>query len=82
MEALDNFIIKLLTVIVNPLINLMFAAALVYFLWGVVQYIKGADSEPARETGREHIMWGLVGMFIMVAAVGIIMVARRTIFGR
>lgn len=80
MEALDNFILRLVTVIVNPLIQLMFAAALVYFLWGVVKYIKDADSESAREEGRRHILWGLVGLFIMVAVYGIILVVRRTVF--
>ena len=58
-------------IIVNPLIALMFGLALIYFLWGVFQYYLHGDSEDSRKTGAQHILWGLVGMMIMVSAFGI-----------
>lgn len=69
---------KVITVIVNPLITLMFAVALVYFLFGVFQFVQNADSEDAREPGKQHIMWGIIGMFIMVAVFGIIRIVLDT----
>lgn len=74
----NAFLTKLVDTIVNPFIVLMFAAAVVYFLWGVFNYVKGAGSETDRETGGKHIMWGVVGMFIMVSVYGIIKVALNT----
>lgn len=75
---LNTFLARLVDTIVNPLIVLMFAAAVVYFLWGVFNYIKGAASDSDRKTGAQHILWGVVGMFIMVSVYGIIKVALNT----
>jgi len=57
--------------ILNPLIAVMFAAALVYFFYGVAAYIWNPDNEEARENGRHAMLWGVVGMFIMVSVFGI-----------
>jgi hypothetical protein len=57
--------------IINPTIALIFAAGLLVFLWGVVQFIWHSDDETARTTGKMHMIWGIVGMFIMVAWFGI-----------
>ena len=68
----DKLIHNFNRVIFNPIIVLLFAVALLVFLWGVFQYVKGADSEDARSTGALHIWWGLIGMVIMVSAFGIL----------
>lgn len=78
MQSLNEFLAKFADAIVNPLIVLMFAVALVYFLWGVFNYIKGAGSETDRETGGKHILWGVIGMFIMISVWGILRVALNT----
>jgi hypothetical protein len=81
MPTLTSFIGKLATVVVNPLIKLMFAAALIVFLWGVFTYVKNADNADERETGRSHIIWGLVGMLIMVSVFTIIDIALNSVYG-
>ena len=62
---------KIKSEILNPLIGLMFAIALVYFLWGVFQFITKSDDPAKAEEGRMHMVWGVVGMFIMFSAFGI-----------
>jgi len=79
--TVDQFILNLATVILNPLIKLMFAVALVVFLWGIIEYIKGAGSPDSREQGTRHILWGLVGLFIMVSVYGILTLFKNTLFG-
>ncbi len=79
MKAALAFIHKVNEIIINPLIVLIFAAAVLVFLWGVFQYIKGADSESERATGRNHILAGVFGMFIMVSVFGIINLILNTI---
>lgn len=65
-------------VIVNPLIVLMFSVALVVFLWGVREYIAGADNPEVRSKGAQHIMWGIIGMGIMVMSFSIIRIVLGT----
>lgn len=60
------------TSIVNPIIAFFMAAATVVFIWGVVEMIMGAENEEARTIGKRHIVWGLLGLFIMIAAGAII----------
>jgi uncharacterized membrane protein YidH (DUF202 family) len=76
----SQFITKLAQEIINPIILLLVGFALIVFLWGVVEYIRGADSSGARETGREHMIWGIIGLFIMVAAYTILKILTKTIF--
>jgi hypothetical protein len=58
-------------VIINPLIFFLFALAMVYFLYGVAQYLIAQDNEEVRETSKSHMVWGLLGLFVMVAVFGI-----------
>lgn len=69
---------KITGLIVNPLIVVMFAAALIGFLWGIKTYITNADDHEARMKGATHIMWGLVGMLIMIAAFTLVRIVLNT----
>lgn len=64
--------------ILNPIIGLLFLVALLTFLWGLIELIAKAGSEDARQSGRRNIMWGIVGMFIMIAVYGIIRIILNT----
>jgi len=70
--------------ILNPLIKLGFVVALVYFFWGVVMYLKDRNNGSilGGEKGKDssHILWGLLGLLIMVSAFGI-MSAIKNILG-
>lgn len=58
--------------IVNPLIYFLFAIALLYFLYGVLVFILNADDESKRDIGKKHMLWGIIGLFIMVSVYGIL----------
>jgi len=57
--------------IINPIIGFMFAVAVAMFLYGIVEYIYGADNEEKREVGKRHIIYGIIGIFVMVGVFGI-----------
>ena len=59
------------TFIINPIIGFMFAVAVAMFLYGIVEYIYGADNEEKREVGKRHIIYGIIGIFVMVGVFGI-----------
>jgi len=68
--ALNQLVGKIVGIL-NSLITLLFALATVYFFWGIVQLIAGAGEPKAIETGKLHILWGIIGMTIMLSAWGI-----------
>lgn len=80
MEAIQTLVGKMATYIINPILLLIFGAGVVVFVWGLVQYlyelnIKGEQSDE----GKKHMLWGLVGMFIMAAALTIIKIISNSI---
>ncbi len=73
------FLAKINQFILNPIILLMFAVALVVFLWGVLGYIRNADNPKLRGEGQQSMLWGIVGMFVMFGVYGIIKIVLNTI---
>ncbi len=76
--TLDELLGKVNAKIVNPAIEFAFIVALVVFLFGVLEFIRGANSEEKRKKGRDHIMWGIVGFLIMFGVWGIIEILVNT----
>ena len=60
--------------VLTPLVRLLFALALIVFLWGIIEYVAQAENETARKTGKDHMLWGLIGLAIMVGVNGIVWV--------
>lgn len=55
------------------LVPLVFALALIAFLWGIFNYfIAGGADEEKRSTGKTFMIWGFVGFFVMVSVWGIV----------
>lgn len=78
MREAYNFVERLNEVILYPLIALLMGLALLIFLYGCYEYISHSAESSARETGQAHILWGIVGMFIMLVAYGILGIAANT----
>jgi hypothetical protein len=80
MNATDLPIVqKLFTVVVNPAVRLIFAAAVFYFAFGVFTYIRKSGDSTSRAEGANHILWSTVGIFIMISVWGIIAVLQRSL---
>ena len=78
MSVLYTFLGKIVTQIVNPLILLLTAVAVIVFAWGLFEFVWRAGDDKAREDGRRAILWGLVGFVIIFGAYGIINLALGT----
>ena len=78
-SAITVFVGKINRRIVNPLIYFMFAAALAYFIYGVVDFLINSASAGEKNTGKQHMIWGLIGMFIMFAVFGILKLIENTL---
>lgn len=80
MNALDIPVVqKFFEVIVDPAIRLLFAAAIVYFIYGVYSYVRNSGDSEARTDGANHILWSTIGLFIMVSVWGIIGILQSTV---
>lgn len=72
---------RIITNVLNPLIYLLIGVAIVVFLWGVIEFIAKADDAEGRETGRRHLVWGLVGLAIIFSVFGIMNLVQNTVVG-
>lgn len=55
----------------NTLIGLLFIAATLVFLWGVVMFIAGSADPAKRDKAKGIMTWGIIGLAVMAAAWGI-----------
>jgi len=71
-------IINTIASLVNQLIPLALAVALLAFFWGLIIYIwKGGDAE-AQERGKNIMIAGIVGLFVMICVWGIVGIIANT----
>ncbi len=73
-----KFVDKLNDIILFPLITLMSGVAFLFFIYGSAVYIMNASNETAREEGKKHIMYGIIGLLVMVSAYAILSIAVNT----
>lgn len=64
---------QIIAIIDQVLVPLLFAVAFIVFIYGVYQYfIAGGADEEKRKKGRELVMYGLIGFFIMITVWGLV----------
>ena len=77
-QSVDQFIGKVDNLIINPLINLLFALAIAFFLYGVFEFIMNQENEEKKTTGRNHMLWGVIGITLMMGVWAILNIILRT----
>ncbi|MBI2097655.1 MAG: hypothetical protein HYT46_01845 [Candidatus Vogelbacteria bacterium] len=78
MTTFKQLVEKIIESVFNPLVGLILAAALVYFLWGVFKYIQSAGDETKRKEGVNMMTYGIIALFVMVAVWGLVNVLKKT----
>ncbi len=63
--------------IMNIVIPLLITGALIFFIWGVIQYITAKDAD-AKEKGKKVLVQGVLGLFIIVSVWGLIGIIQST----
>ena len=77
--SVTTLMLSINRVIINPLIYFIFALAIFYFLYGLAKYLLNPDNEEIRKSNKQHMMWGIFGMFIMIAVFGILNLILTTV---
>ncbi|MDQ3075716.1 MAG: hypothetical protein M3Q34_01135 [bacterium] len=62
----------------SSVMGVIFALAIVYFMWGVVQYTLYPDEEAKKEKGKSMMIWGIIALTVMFSVYGLIRVTRST----
>ena len=64
----------------NVLVPVLFAIAFIVFLWGAFNaFIIGATNDTAKEKGKNLMLWGLIGFFVMVSVWGLVNILTGTV---
>ena len=58
--------------LINLALPIVVAVALLAFFWGLVKFIFNATDEDKRKEGKQLMIWGLVGLFVMVSVWGLV----------
>ena len=61
--------------ILNNIVIVLMAAAVVYVIYGAFEMIR---SEEKRESGRQIVVYGIIGLFVMVSVWGFVYVLQST----
>ena len=70
---INSFFNNITSFINNILIPLVFAVALLVFLWGMFKYfILGGGNDDSRSEGRQLMLYSVVGFVLMVSIFGIV----------
>jgi uncharacterized membrane protein YidH (DUF202 family) len=76
---MDAFIGKVDSLIINPLILFLFALAIVYFLYGLLEFIMNQENEEKKTSGKSHMIWGIIGITIMLGVWTILGIVLNTL---
>ena len=72
-------LINYVTCLINKsVIPLIVALAVAMFMWGVVQYVINSDEEAKKEKGKQFMIWGIIGLVVMVAVWGLVKIVGST----
>jgi hypothetical protein len=73
-----NFLIE--DIINGLLVPLLFAVAFITFLWGVFKaFILGANDEDAKAGGKNLMLYGLIGFFVMLSLWGLVKILTGSV---
>jgi hypothetical protein len=78
LNTITDFINYLTCLLGRALVPLVFALALLTFVWGVVKYVIAAKDSNEREEGRMFMIYGIIALFVMISVWGLVAVLSNT----
>lgn len=64
--------------IVNAIIPFIIGLAVLVFIYGVFNFVTSAGDEEARAGAKQLIIWGVIGIFVMVSVWGLVNILVQT----
>lgn len=63
--------------IFNYIIPLLITLGVIYFIWGVISYVL-SKSEEAKKEGRDRMIYGIIGLFVIISIWGLVGLLANT----
>lgn len=70
-----------LCVLDSGVVPFLIGLGLILFLAGVVKFVGAGDNEEKRQGGRNMMIFGIIGLFVMVSIWGFVNILSRSFFG-
>lgn len=65
--------------LINQIIPVLLALALVFFMWSCVQYVRQSGEGGAE--ARSNVLWGLIALFVLFTVWGLVNILCLTLLG-
>ena len=65
--------------LLNLVLLILLALAFLYFVWGVMAYVTKKDPKE-KEGARSNMIYGLIGLFVIFSAWGLVRILQATVF--
>ena len=63
--------------LLKPLVPLLIGLAVVVFIYGVL-LLMISDGGEKKEEGKQYMLWGIIGIFVMVSVWGLVAIVGNT----
>ncbi len=77
----EQILSNVITEIFSPLYQAVVGVAILYFLYGVAKYVLDLNNPEKQTFGKSHLLWGMVGLFIILSVGGILSALNESLGG-
>ncbi len=74
-----SIIDNITTMIFQPIATLLFSIGFLVFMWGLVEFIANPTNSEVKDKGKKHMIYGVLGLLIMVSVWGIVDLITNTL---
>ena len=80
-NATDSVFQKVVLYLLNPVLQFVTVITILYFLYGIMMYIVQMNNPEKKEDGKRHLLWGSIGIFIILSINGILIMLNSAVGG-
>lgn len=77
-KTIADFINYASCLLIKSVVPLLFTLATVGFIWGIITYFINPENEEKRSQGKSYMLWGIIGLFVMVSIWGLVNIFSST----
>ncbi len=78
MTSISSLMSRFWTYLISPAILVVFALGFFLFTWGLIEFLWKLNAGGENKEGKQHMLWGIIGMLIMVSVYGILSLLNNT----
>ncbi len=76
-KTFQSLVDRAIKTIIAPIVPLLVGLAVLLFLYGVLTFTF-SDGGTKKEEGKQYMIWGIIGLFVMVSVWGLVAILQGT----